>query len=327
MPDHLEDAHHHQIHSWSEAGELSAYGMMLQIRRFEEKAAQLYAMGQIPALAPLSIGQEAVAAGLVLAAGATDTIIAASRRHGLMLARGIAPEQLMASLLATANFAGSPQDGTGTVDDLAKALRTRYVHVPSATLAPLTTVIEQTLTQIVEPCSAGQAVVWCIGDGSDDGDAYFDTIIRAAAEKLPVVFVIENASSNPPDVGLCTAVPSALSQRCEAAGVQTVLVNGLDVRHVHAATSHALAGARLRRGPVVLDMMTYRYRGHASLGSGSAARKDRPREETDPVAKARQRIALEGGAPVEIKLKEIEQAVRAEISAALNVARAASTAA
>ena len=80
MPDHLESAHRDQILSWSEAGELSAYRMMLQIRRFEEKAAQLYAMGQISTLAPLSIGQEAVAAGLALAAAASDVIIASSRR-------------------------------------------------------------------------------------------------------------------------------------------------------------------------------------------------------------------------------------------------------
>ena len=325
MPDQLESAHRDQILSWSEVGELSAYRMMLQIRRFEEKAAQLYAMGQISTLAPLSIGQEAVAVGLALAAAASDVIITASRRHGVMLARGIAPQRLMASLLATASDTASPQGGTDQLDDLAHELRTRYVHVPQTSPASQPSPA-QTLSQIIVPCPAGHAVVWCIGDGSDEGEALFDTIVRASADKLPVVFVIENTSSNPPDVGLCTAVRSALSQRCEAAGVQTVLVNGLDVRHVKAAAASALAIARQGRGPVVLDVMTYRYRGHAA-GSGPSTRIDRPREDTDPVAKARARLTLEGGAPIEIQIKEIEQAVRAEVSAALNLARAASTAA
>lgn len=326
MPDHLEDAHRDQFLGWSGAGELSAYRMMLQIRRFEEKAAQLYAMGQISTLAPLSIGQEAVAAGLALAAAATDLIIASSRPHGLMLARGIAPQQLMASLLATGSYGGSHQDGIGTMDDLAQELRIKHVYLPQ-TSPHLEPGPAQTLAQIVAPCSGGQAVVWCIGDGADDGPALFDTIVLACADKLPVVFVIENSSSNPPDVGLCTAVRSALSQRCEAAGVQTVLVNGLDVRHVKAVAGDALASARQGRGPVVLDVMTYRYRGHAALGSGSSARTDRPREDTDPVAKARARMALEGGASVEAQIKEIDKAVRAEVSAAFNLARTGSTAA
>ncbi len=299
MPDHLDSAVPDPFWNWSEAEEFIAYRMMLQIRRFEEKAAQLYALGHITILAPLSIGQEAVATGLSMAARPADKLIAGSRCHGFMLARGVEPKNLMSSLL-------DQREGTRAQPEVANDLAA-------------------TLTEIASQCAHGQAAVWCVGDGSDEQGQMFDTIMRVVSAKLPVIFIVENTSSELPDVSLCRALPSALTQRCEAAGVRVASVNGLDVRHVKAAAGNALDEARQGRGAVVLDIMTYSYRGHGA--GGSPAQKVRPREQTDPLAKARARIAIKGGAEIEARLRDLETAVRAEVSAALTTARAGLTAA
>ena len=317
MPEHLDSAHPDTIFSWTEAAELDGYRMMLQIRRFEEKVAQLYAMGHIAALAPLSIGQEAVAAGLVLAAQPADVMMTGSRPHGLMLARGLAPDRLMAALLAEKS---RPIGTASLVPDvfvadsaLTRLLLARHIllQAPGA----------EALNQIIAACGPGQAAVWVVGDGSEAPDPLLDAILRASTVALPVVAVIETPQSDVPGMGPCSATPSELFARCLAAGVRCVQVNGLDVRHVKAAAEAALVSARSGLGVTVLEIMTYQYQGH-TLGAGQSSRTARPRHETDPVAKARARIADAGGAAAEAKLKDIDHSVRAAVSAALATVRA-----
>ncbi|MEQ1576883.1 MAG: thiamine pyrophosphate-dependent enzyme [Hyphomicrobium sp.] len=306
MPDQLDSAHPDQIFNWSEPEELRAYQIMLLIRRFEEKAGQLYALGKIFSLDPLSIGQEAVAAGLALAAGPLCIMIAGPRPHGLMLASGVPPGPLMAALLS-----GDPQD------------RSRL----DGPVLPASGSPALTLSKVAAACGREHAAVWCVGEGAGAGetDALIKVIAHAASQGPPILFVIENTGFDVPDAGLCTAKPSALFELCAEAGIKTSQVNGLDVRSVKAAAQEALShvrhDARVNGGScVVLEILTYRYKGHANT-PGHCVRIERPREETDPVAKARARIAAAGGASTEARLKGIEQSVRSEVSAALDWAR------
>ena len=285
MPDHIASADPDTLFTWSQDQEFDAYRTMLLIRRFEEKAAQLYALGEIAELPPLSIGQEAVATGLALAALPAESIVAGSRPHGLLLARGMAPDQLMARVLS-ARSGHSIQNNSS---------------------------------------DGAQAAVMCISEGRSDQDALYELIERSAKTGRGIVFVIEN-TSDATATGVCTAKISGLGRRCEAAGLQISKVNGLDVRHVKLAMERALGRARTGGGGSIIEIMTYRYRGHAAM-TGTTAPARRPREETDPVAIARTRIARMGDSVTVQRLKEIEQAVRTSVNKALSAARAISNAA
>jgi pyruvate dehydrogenase E1 component alpha subunit len=311
MPEHLESMHPDQIFNWSEAEELRAYGLMLLIRRFEEKAAQLYAMGDIATLPPLSIGQEAVATGLALAALPTDLIVAGSSRpHGLMLARGLEPDRLMNALL----MGGS----SAALEERFAALHMRILVANQSPSPEVPTLLAAMAEQVVSECGRTHAAVWSIGEPSD---AYLEALVNAFKVRAPLVFVIENASAATPQSGACNANPSALFQRCRQAGVTSVQANGLDVRVVKAVADVALQQARRGEGPTVLEVMTYRYQGHANP-TGSPLRVASRRDETDPVAKARARIALIGaGVATDARLKNLEQNVRMIVTGALNDAR------
>jgi pyruvate dehydrogenase E1 component alpha subunit len=311
MPEHLESLHPDQIFNWSEAEELRAYGLMLLIRRFEEKAAQLYAMGDIATLPLLSIGQEAVAAGLVLAALPTDLIVVGSTRpHGLMLARGLEPDRLMNALLMGGSSAG--------LQDAYAALNMKIVEAVQSTSPELRASLAAAAQQVAAECGQLHAAVWSIGEASD---VYFEAIESASKARAPIVVITENASAAAPEFGGCNASPSALFQRCRQTGISAVQVNGLDVRVVKAAADVALQQARRGNGPAVLEVMTYRYQGHANP-TGSPLRVASRRDETDPVAKARARIALIGaGVATDARLKNLEQNVRTIVTGALNDAR------
>ena len=276
---------------WSEADELRVYRTMLLIRRLEEKAAQLFAMGHLADLACLSIGQEAVAAGLVMSASPSDTIISGPRKHGLMLARGETAMHLMSHLFGlrdkTPGLVQSALDGPFVISD-------------------------------IQSQAPGAAVIWCVDE--HEYDDLRDTIERASLDRLPIVFILCSSVENPPGLGPCREQASALFQRCQQAGMNAAIVNGLDVRHVKAAADDALRRARAGMGVSVLEVMTYSYRGHALL-SGAVSRPERARDETCPVAKARARIVASGGARVETLVKDIEHSVRAEIGAAVEAAR------
>ncbi len=314
MPEHLESAHPEQIFTWSEAEELHAYGLMLLIRRFEEKAAQLYAMGDIATLPPLAIGQEAVAVGVALAVEPSEVIAVGSLRpHGILLARGLEPDRLMnALLMGNSNAALSGAYA-------ARRLKVLDAIPPAQATSPvLRTSLAAIGAQLAADCAPRHAAVWCIGEGAD---GYTDAIEQASKAHAPLVFIIENASAAAPELGVCTASPSALFQRSRQAGVRAQQVNGLDVRVVKAAAQAALEHAWRGEGPTVLEVMTYRYQGHANP-TGSPLRVAARRDETDPVAKARARIALIGaGVATDARLKSLEQNVRATVSGALNDAR------
>ena len=321
MPDHLESAQPDTLLNWSEAEELDSYRTMLLIRRFEEKAAQLYALGDVAMLPPLSIGQEAVATGLALAADMADVVVAGPRPHGVLLARGVATDRLMSCILSGNLVAAFPYEALSNAAQSSdtKAGITRTLQGAS----PKT--YGEILNQSLAKCNGAHAVVMCLGDGRDDPELLFQLIDGASSAAHPVVFVVENAS-DAPAAGFCSAHPTALVQRCEAAGLPTLKVNGLDVRQVKAAALGTLARARAGRGSMVIEIMTYRYRGHAGM-PGASAQMRRPREETDPVAMARARIARRGDSATAQRLKDIEQSVRADVTAALSAARAISNAA
>jgi len=309
MPEHLENAHLGTAIKWTEAEELRAYSLMVLIRRFEEKVAQLYAMGDIAALPLLSIGQEAVAVGVALAAAPGEAcFISAPRPHGIILARGLEPGLILNALLGGASY----REACGALDVF---FREYGATSSGAPLAAVTSPDPAAHTAAHLPASG--AALWWMGAGEG---TRFVIVEQAALARNPIVFVIETTTDAPPEAGVCGAPPSALFQMCRDIKVPAHQVSGLDVRGVKTAADAALSDARGGKGPMLLEVLTYRYQGHAL--QGRAGRAGQRREQTDPIALARARIArIGGGMATEARLKDIEQSMRFKVSAALLAAR------
>jgi pyruvate dehydrogenase E1 component alpha subunit len=244
-------------------------------------------------------------------------LISASRPHGFLLARGLEPELLVSALLLPSLDAAVQEASAGLGVHLLKPFTAQM------DLHEIHDQLSQTAIRLAGARKPKQAALWCVGEGTE---VYLAAVMTAHVNKLPIVFVVENATATAPEFGVCTARPAVLCESSRDAGLACMHVNGLDVRNVQAAAENALGQARDIAGPVVLEVLTYRYQGHADA-SGFPSRQAQRRDETDPLAKARARIArLGGGIATEARLKGLEHSVRARVSAALNTARTGSPA-
>lgn len=291
------------------AEELRAYREMLLIRRFEEKAGQLYALGAVPGPCFLSIGREALAVGLEMAAVPGDLLITGPRCHGHLLARGAPAASVMAELLGKAQ--GVSKGYGGSIHMLEQNLGFYGGHAlrgaEAALGAGLAFASRYRGETTVTVCSLSD-------DAATEGHVT-DTLRLAAAWKLPLVIMLDRNREE----GEARDRDGALSTRAALFGIPAEQVDGIDVRKVRAALSKALSGARGGEGPIVVEMLTYRYRGHAE--PAGSAREAPEREDRDPIAMSRARILLDRVA-TEKALKAIEKEVRDEVNAAAATARA-----
>lgn len=286
--------------------ELGAYREMLLIRRFEEKAGQLYGMGFIGGFCHLYIGQEAVVVGMQTALKEGDQIITSYRDHGHMLATGMEARGVMAEL--TGRSGGYSKGKGGSMHMFSKEKGFYGGHGIVGAQVPLGT----GLAFANKYRGNDNVSVTYFGDGAANQGQVYESFNMASLWKLPVIYVIEN---NRYAMGTSVSRSSAetdFSKRGVSFNVPGIKVDGMDVRAVAAAAEFAVDWARSGKGPLILEMETYRYRGHSMSDPAKYRSKDevqKMRSEHDPIEQVKQRL-IEKGWATEEELKEIDKEVR-----------------
>jgi pyruvate dehydrogenase E1 component alpha subunit len=272
---------------WSREDEIRAYRAMLSIRRFEEKAGQLYGMGLIGGFCHLYIGQEAVVIGMQMAIEDGDQVITGYRDHGHMLACGMDPKGVMAELTGRR---GGYSKGKGGSMHMFSAEKNFYGgHGIVGAQVSLGTGIAFANRYREN----GRVCLTYFGDGAANQGQVYESFNMAELWKLPIVYVIEN---NKYAMGTSVERSSAqtnFSKRGASFNIPGEQVDGMDVRAVKAAGDKAVAFAREGKGPYILEMMTYRYRGHSMSDPAKYRTKEelnKVRTEQDPIEQVRSRI-------------------------------------
>ncbi len=297
--------------------ELHAYREMLLIRRFEEKAGQLYGMGLIGGFCHLYIGQEAVVVGMQMAKVDGDQMITGYRDHGHMLAMDLDPKGVMAEL--TGRRGGLSKGKGGSMHMFSKEKHFYGGHGIVGAQVSLGT----GLGFANQYRGNGNVAMAFFGDGASNQGQVYESFNMAQLWKLPVVYVIEN---NKYGMGTSVARASAttdLSQRGASFGIPGEQVDGMDVRAVMAASQKALEHCRSGKGPYILEMITYRYRGHSMSDPAKYRSKDevqKMRTEHDPIEQVRKRL-IDAGWASEDDLKAIDKDVRAVVAEAAEFAQ------
>ncbi|KAF0119010.1 MAG: pyruvate dehydrogenase E1 component subunit alpha [Rhodospirillaceae bacterium] len=293
------------------------YHDMLLIRRFEEKAGQLYGMGLIAGFCHLYIGQEAVVVGLHAGAQTTDTLVTSYRDHGHMLACGMDPKGVMAEL--TGRSGGYSKGKGGSMHMFSREKGFYGGHGIVGAQVPIGTGLG-----FAHRYRKDGGVCLCyMGDGAVNQGQVYESFNMAALWKLPVLYVIENNR-----YGMGTAVEraaagQALYQRGTAYGIPGRAVDGMDVIAVHAAGLDALEHIRGGNGPFILEMKTYRYRGHSMSDPAKYRSKEevqRMRSEHDPIDHLRA-LLVERGLADEAHLREIDRTVKDVVGTAAEFAQ------
>jgi len=236
---------------------LKAYRMMLLILRFEEKAGQLYGMGLIGGFCHLYIGQEAVVVGAMMATGEGDQVITSYRDHGHMLATGMEARGVMAEL--TGRSGGYSRGKGGSMHMFSKEKNFFGGHgIVGAQVS-----LGNGLAFANWYRGNDRVSLTFFGEGASNQGQVYESFNLAALMKLPVVFIIENNK-----YGMGTSVERAsashdLSKNGAPWGITGLQVDGMDVVAVRAAAEQAIAACRAGKGPFLLEVKTYRYRGHS----------------------------------------------------------------
>lgn len=281
------------------------YRDMLLIRRFEEKAGQLYGMGLIGGFCHLYIGQEAVVVGIQSVQKTADSVVTSYRDHGHMLAAGMDPNGVMAEL--TGRIGGYSKGKGGSMHMFSREKKFYGGHGIVGAQVPIGT----GLGFAHKYNNDGGVCITYMGDGAVNQGQVTESFNMAALWKLPVIYVIEN---NKYSMGTCQARHAAgeLYKRGEPYGIQGRQVDGMDVLAVREAAAEALEHARSGKGPFVLEMMTYRYRGHSMSDPAKYRTKEeveQMRSEHDPIEGVRAQI-LKGGFASEDDFKKIEKEIK-----------------
>ena len=301
--------------SFSDDTYLEWYKLMLLLRRFEEKAGQLYGQQKIRGFCHLYIGQEAIAAGMISAIRPTDPVITAYRDHGMAIAKGISPEACMAELFG--KITGCAKGKGGSMHFFSKEHHFYGGHGIVGAQIPMGTGI----AFADKYNDTGRVCITMFGDGAARQGALHEAFNLAMLWKLPVVYICENnyyamgtsveRSSNITDIykiGLAYDMPSKA-------------VDGMQCETVHEAIAEAVERARSGGGPTFLEIRTYRYKGH----SMSDPAKYRTKEEVadykshDPINQVKA-VLLERRAITEEGLKEIQKDVKAKVAASIKFA-------
>ena len=290
---------------------------MLMIRRFEEKAGQMYGMGLIGGFCHLYIGQEAVVVGMQAAITDRDTVITSYRDHGHMLACGMDAKGVMAEL--TGRRGGYSKGKGGSMHMFSREKGFYGGHGIVGAQVPLGTGVAFAHKYLGE-----EAVCLAyLGDGAINQGQVYEAFNMASLWQLPVVYVIENNK-----YGMGTSIERAsartdLYHRGQAYGIPGQQIDGMDVLAVKAAGEKAVAHARGGKGPYILEAMTYRYRGHSMSDPAKYRSKEevqKVRQEHDPIDQLRQSL-LEAKVIDEAGLKEIDREIKVHVSEAAEFAQ------
>jgi pyruvate dehydrogenase E1 component alpha subunit len=292
------------------------YREMLLIRRFEEKAGQLYGMGLIGGFCHLYIGQEAVATGIQHALRPGDSVITAYRDHGHMLATGMDPRRVMAEL--TGREAGYSKGKGGSMHMFAKDKHFYGGHGIVGASVPL----GAGLAFAHKYREDGGLCACYFGDGAANQGQVYESFNMASLWKLPVIFVIENNKYAMGTSQSRSAAGGELFKRGLPFGIPGEQVDGMDVLAVREAADRAAAHAR-EDGPIILEAMTYRYRGHSMSDPAKYRTRDEVeqfRSQRDPIDRLR-KLMQDGGIADEARFKEIDREIRQIVNEAAQFAQ------
>jgi pyruvate dehydrogenase E1 component subunit alpha len=304
------------VPEFNQEQDLRALRHMLLIRRFEEKAGQLYGMGLIGGFCHLYIGQEAIVIGMQMAIKGGDKVITGYRDHGHMLASGMDPKGVMAEL--TGRQHGYSKGKGGSMHMFSVETGFYGGHGIVAAQVPLGT----GLAFANRYRGNDNVSLTYLGDGATNQGQVYESFNMAKLWNLPVVYIIEN---NQYGMGTSVARASAtteLYKRGASFAIPGERVDGMDVRAVKAAGDKAVQRCRDGKGPVILEMLTYRYRGHSMSDPAKYRSKeevDKMRTEHDPIEQVRRRVLKKGFAS-EDALKRVDAEVRAVVNEAAEFA-------
>ena len=306
------------VPQFTQEQELEAFREMLLIRRFEEKAGQMYGMGLIGGFCHLYIGQEAVVTGITMASEkGKDAQITGYRDHGHMLVMGLDPKGVMAEL--TGRQGGLSKGKGGSMHMFSNEHRFYGGNGIVGAQASLGT----GLAFASKYTGDGSVSITYFGDGAANQGQVYESFNMAKLWNLPVVYIIEN---NKYAMGTSTERSSAttdFSMRGASFNIPGEQVDGMDVRAVKAASEKALEWCRAGKGPYILEMITYRYRGHSMSDPAKYRSKDevqKMRTEHDPIEQVRKRL-LDKEWTSEDDLKAIDKDVRARVAEAAEFAQ------
>jgi pyruvate dehydrogenase E1 component alpha subunit len=297
--------------------ELEAYREMLLIRRFEEKAGQLYGMGFIGGFCHLYIGQEAVVVGMLMAIGDGDQVITTYRDHGHMLACGMDPKGVMAEL--TGRQGGYSKGKGGSMHMFSAEKNFFGGHGIVGATAPLGT----GLAFANKYRETDRVCLTFFGDGAANQGQVYESFNMAKLWDLPVIYVIENNK-----YGMGTSIERSssttdFSQRGASFDIPGEQVDGMDVRAVKAAADRVVEHARSGKGPYILEMLTYRYRGHSMSDPAKYRSREevqKVRQESDPIEQVKSRIIADDVA-TDDELKAIDKEIKAIVAEAADFAQ------
>ena len=297
--------------------ELHAYREMLLIRRFEEKAGQLYGMGFIGGFCHLYIGQEAVVVGLQMCAHEGDQVITTYRDHGHMLACGMDPKRVMAEL--TGRRSGYSKGKGGSMHMFSVERNFYGGHGIVGANVPLGAGLA-----FANKYRGNNNITFCyFGDGAANQGQVYETFNMSKLWRLPVLFIIENNKYAMGTSVERSAATTDFSQRGRSFDIPGEQVDGMDVRAVKAAGEKAAKWVRDGNGPYILEMLTYRYRGHSMSDPAKYRTREevqRVREERDPIERVRARL-LEKKLAAEVELKAIDAEIRRIVNEAAEFAQ------
>ena len=285
---------------------LKYYRDMLLIRRFEEKAGQLYGMGLIGGFCHLYIGQEAVVVGMEAATKEGDKRITSYRDHGHMLACGMEARGVMAEL--TGRIGGYSKGKGGSMHMFSREKHFYGGHGIVAAQVPLGAGLA-----FADKYLGNDNVTFAyFGDGASNQGQVYETYNMAELWDLPVIFVIENNQYAMGTSMKRSTKSTTLFGRGEAFGIPGEQVDGMDVLAVKEAAEKAVAHCRAGKGPYILEVMTYRYRGHSMSDPAKYRTREevqKMRDERDPIEHVRE-LLLQGKHASEDDLKAIDKEIK-----------------
>ena len=284
---------------------LQYYKDMLLIRRFEERAGQMYGMGLIGGFCHLYIGQEAVVVGMQAAITGDDAVVTSYRDHGHMLACGMDPRGVMAEL--TGRIGGYSKGKGGSMHMFSREKNFFGGHGIVGAQVPIGTGIA-----FAHKYNGHSRVsLTYLGDGAVNQGQVYESFNMAALWKLPCIYVIENNKYAMGTSVERSAAGQRLAERGAPYGIPGEQVDGMDVFAVKEAGERAVARARAGEGPTILEMLTYRYRGHSMSDPAKYRTKEeveKMRTERDPINLVRDLLLAQGKS--EDDLKRIDKEIR-----------------
>ncbi len=296
---------------------LSYYRQMLLLRRFEEKAGQMYGMGLIGGFCHLYIGQEAVAVGIEQAVTAEDPVVTSYRCHGHAIARGVPPRLVLAELAGRG--AGVSKGKGGSMHMFSPRHGFWGGHGIVGAQVPIGT----GLAFALKYRGSDRVCITCYGDGAANQGQVHEAYNMAALWQLPVVYVIENNQYAMGTAVRRATAEAALYKHAQSFNIPGIRCDGMDVVAVRDAAREAVSHARAGNGPMLIEMNTYRYRGHSMSDPAKYRSRDEVREmrqTQDPIDRVSQRLIAAGHAE-EADLKALDREIRAVINEAAEFAQ------